>query len=101
MKRHARLAAALVGLALTASMRGEAQDIERGRMLHENHCRMCHDSVAYKRGGHIAKNYEEVRAQATRWQMNTGLHWTPEDINNVTAYIVQRYYRFPSPSQAK
>lgn len=77
-----------------------AQDIDRGRMLHENHCRMCHESVAYKRSGHIAKNVEAVRAQVTRWQNNTDLRWSDEDIDNVAAYLAQRYYKFaPPPSK--
>jgi len=78
-----------------------AQDIERGRLLHENHCRMCHDSIAYKRGDKIAKNYTEVRAQVTRWQTNTGLRWSENDIDSVTAYVSQRYYKYPLPTEAK
>lgn len=101
MKPYQIIGTVVMGFAFTAPLSGQAQDIERGRMLHENHCRMCHDSIAYKRTGHIAKNYAEVRAQVTRWQTNTGLHWSQEDIDNVAAYLVQRYYKFPPPTEAK
>lgn len=93
----AALGAALLWMAPLAT---RAQDIDRGKMLHENHCRMCHESIAYKRSGHIAKNIEEVRAQVTRWQGNTDLRWSDEDIDNVTAYVAQRYYKF-APLPAK
>lgn len=71
-----------------------AQDLERGRMLHENHCRMCHDSIAYKRGDRIAKSETDVRAQVTRWATNTGLRWSETDIDSVSAYVARRYYKF-------
>jgi mono/diheme cytochrome c family protein len=88
------------GAALVAGA-AAAQDVERGRMLHENHCRMCHDSIAYKRGERIAKDYAAVRAQVTRWQTNTGLRWSQDDIDNVAAYVSQHYYQHPLPGESK
>jgi mono/diheme cytochrome c family protein len=79
---------------LTAS----AADLERGKALHDNHCRMCHDSVAYKRGKRIAQDYAQVKAQVIRWQTNTGLRWTAEDIDNVTAYVARTFYKLDVPS---
>lgn len=73
-------------------------DLDRGRMLHETHCRACHDSVAYKRDKKIATTYEEVRAQVVRWQTNTSLRWSDEDIDNVAAYLVKTYYKIPCPN---
>ncbi|PWT76961.1 MAG: cytochrome C [Proteobacteria bacterium] len=73
-------------------------DIDRGKSLHETHCGMCHDSVAYKRDSRIAKTYEEVRAQVTRWQTNTSLRWSDQDIEDVTAYLAKTYYKIPCPS---
>jgi mono/diheme cytochrome c family protein len=75
-----------------------AADLERGKLLHENHCKMCHDSIAYQRGDRIAKTYAQVKAQVTRWQTNTGLRWTPEDIDNVTAYVARTFYKLEAPS---
>lgn len=76
-----------------------AADLQRGQMLHENHCRMCHDSIAYKRGTKIAHNYAEVKAQVTRWQTNTGLSWSAADIENVTAFVAKTYYKLSIPEQ--
>lgn len=94
----ARIALICAGvLAALALAPASAQDLERGRMLHENHCRMCHDSIAYKRGDKIAKDPAQVKAQVIRWQTNTGLRWTAQDIDNVTAYLVLTYYKYPAP----
>lgn len=83
---------------LLAAAPAVAQDLERGKALHDNHCRMCHDSVAYKRGDKIAQDYAQVRAQVTRWQTNTGLRWSAEDIENVTAYVAKTFYKLDAPS---
>jgi mono/diheme cytochrome c family protein len=83
----------------TANARG--QDLERGRMLYENHCRMCHDSVAFKRGDHVARNLEQVKAQVNRWQTNTGLRWSAEDIDSVTGYVAKTFYNYPVSNDKK
>jgi mono/diheme cytochrome c family protein len=90
------LAALLVGILVCAPAR--PVDLERGQVLYENHCRMCHDSIAFKREGKIAGNYEEVRAQVIRWQTNVSLHWSAEDIENVASYVARTYYKIPCPA---
>ena len=63
--------------ACIAAPAATAADLERGRMLHENHCRMCHDSIAYKRGERIANDYAlylkgsgALRPRPMRWLSN-------------------------------
>jgi mono/diheme cytochrome c family protein len=90
-----------VAACIVGARTGAAQDLERGRMLHENHCRMCHDSIAYNRGNKIAKNRAEVKAQVVRWQTNTGLRWSEDDIDNVAAYLAERYYHYPAAGEQK
>ena len=93
-----RTVVSLVSLtAATAVTPVHSADFERGRVLYENHCRMCHESLAFKRGDRIAKDYEEVRAQVIRWQTNTSLHWSEEDIENVASYVARTYYKMPCP----
>jgi mono/diheme cytochrome c family protein len=97
-----RLASICAGaFAVLAGVSAAAQDLERGRLLHENHCRMCHDSIAYKRGAKLAPDYAAVKAQVTRWQTNTGLRWSAEDIDSVTAFVARTYYQYPLPGEAK
>ena len=84
--------------AAVATASAHSADLERGRSLYENHCRMCHESLAFKRDDKIAKDYEEVRAQVNRWQTNTSLHWSEEDIENVASYVARTYYKIPCPA---
>ena len=86
----------LLTVLLTAAASGA--DLDHGKALHETHCRMCHDSVAYERGTRLAKTYEEVRAQVIRWQTNTSLHWSEADIEDVTSYVARTYYKIPCPN---
>ena len=88
-------------LAALAGAPAAAQDLERGRMLHENHCRMCHDSIAYKRGDKLAKDVAQVKSQVVRWQTNTGLRLSDEDVDNITAYLAVTYYKYPMPAPGK
>ena len=81
-----------------ASGTATSAHLERGKLLHDTHCGMCHDSVAYKRDKKVAATYEEVRAQVVRWQTNTSLHWSDEDIDNVTAYLAKTYYNLSCPN---
>ena len=89
------LAAASVLLFASAA---PAADVERGRALHDTHCRMCHTAAAYKRDSKVAQTYEGVRAEVVRWQKNSSLRWTEDDIENVTAYLAKTYYGLPCPS---
>ena len=89
------LLASITGILVSTSVL--AADLERGKLLYENHCRMCHESVAFKRDDKIAHSYEEVRAQVSRWQANTSLHWSAEDVANVASYVTKTYYRIPCP----
>ena len=84
-------------IAATTLAPAHSADLERGRALYENHCRMCHESLAFKRGDKIANDYEEVRTQVNRWQTNTSLHWSAQDIENVASYVARTYYKIPCP----
>lgn len=84
-------AVALVVFALPAA----AADRDRGRSLHDNHCVLCHTTSVYTREDRLANSYLEVRQQVQRWQENTKLRWSPTDIDNVTEYIADKYYKLP------
>lgn len=86
---------ALMGL---AGLSANAADEERGKSLHDTHCRMCHDATPYQRETRVAKTYEQLRAQVSLWQGNTGLKWSAADIDAVTAYLASAYYHIPCPS---
>lgn len=72
-----------------------AADMERGKLLHTTFCGGCHGDSVATRESRVAKSYDELRAQVTRWQTATGLKWEPQDVDDVAAYLNATYYRFP------
>lgn len=72
-----------------------AADAERGKMLYETRCNGCHTSSVHKRSARDAKSYARLQAQVRRWSAEVGGSWSGDDIDDMTLYLNQRYYRFP------
>src|SRR5688500_2999796 len=66
----------------------------RGEMLYENHCTSCHDSIVHVRNNRRAKSLADVEYWVQRWSFDTGLAWKQSEIDDVTQYLVRRYYKF-------
>ena len=73
-----------------------AQD-ERARTLHDTYCQMCHGTQVYTRSDRLANDYDAVRGQVDRWQKNVKLNWSESDVDLVTGYLAERFYRVPCP----
>ncbi len=94
------LAAAIASLALVFFGLPGAQasaDAERGKGLYETRCSACHASSVHNRDARKAKSFNALRAQVLRWSAEVGGAWTADEIDDVTLYLNQRYYRFPCP----
>lgn len=93
--RHGLAVAAFVlaGAAAPAA----AGDAQRGRMLYETHCLQCHSEGISTREQKIAGSYPEVKAQVVRWYRNIRLNWTPDEVEDVSRYLNERFYRYPCP----
>ena len=72
-----------------------ANDLNRGQALYEIRCIECHDVSVHGRNNRVAKNYEDIRSWVARWNRTLGGLWDPEDIEDVSAYLNSRYYRYP------
>jgi hypothetical protein len=83
-------------LALAVPAEALAQD--NARTLHDTYCLMCHGTQVYTRAERIANDYAAVRDQVDRWQKNVSLNWSRADIDAVTAYLTEHYYRLPCPA---
>jgi cytochrome c2 len=93
-----RFAAALVGaLALAVPLAANAQDAARGKELYETRCVGCHSKSVHNRASRKAGSFEAVRAEVSRWNKEMGGVWRTEEINDVTVYLNERYYKFPCP----
>jgi hypothetical protein len=101
--RRAPVAAAIVCLALGSAClasRGAAaaeQDLSRGRLLYETHCIGCHDKQVHWRERRLAHDWPTLAAQVRRWQTNTGLGWSQDEIDDVAGYLNTTIYRFQIP----
>lgn len=88
-----RLIAGAAAVASMVSGAAGAGDLERGAALHDTFCIMCHSPELYGRDDRVANNYMEVRQQVERWQGNAKLRWSAYDIESVSDYLAEKYYK--------
>jgi len=70
---------------------------ERGRLLYENHCLSCHDSVAHVRADHKVVSLAELGEEIARWATVLKLDWDDSETTAVLRYLNARYYHFDAP----
>ncbi len=87
-------AALAIGVFLSAPSSMGA-DSARGRLVYETRCVECHAQSVHSRTKPVARSCEEIRAYVVRWTRQTPSVWTDADIDDVTLYLNERYYRFP------
>ena len=88
----------LLLVALGAALPAAAADPGRGRALYESRCTGCHNKSVHQREVRRATTFEGVLAQVSRWNTTLGGDWTVEDIEDVAAYLNERYYKHPCPA---
>lgn len=81
----------------TASTAALAASITRGKSLYETKCHACHDRSVHNRKARKAKSFEAIRKEVVRWDDALGGGWTKEDVDDVTVYLNETYYRFRCP----
>jgi mono/diheme cytochrome c family protein len=92
------LVAALAGCAAgvsTTSTTTDVRDLERGRALYENNCRVCHTSKVHRRIPQLPVNEDELYRIVLTWAHYEGLSWTSEEVEDVVYYVNRMYYQFP------
>ena len=100
-KRQAGVICALLLSMSLAEVKAAAFAEGRGEMLYQNHCIACHTAQVHWREQRLAKDWASLRVQVRRWERNTGLTWSDEDIEAVSQYLNQLYYQFPDPPKDK
>jgi cytochrome c1 len=76
-------------------------DEQRGRMLYENHCMACHDSVIHVRERHKVDSLEGIRRQVVIWSREIRLDWTEEEYSAVTSFLNAKFYGFAAPDNGQ
>ena len=72
----------------------------RGQLLYENHCTVCHTSVAHIRSDRRAKSVKDIETWVMRWAGVRRLDWSADDVSDVVQYLDETYYHF-TPNGSK
>lgn len=90
-----------LGLVFTFPRFVLAADVERGKLLYENHCMSCHESVVHIRNDRRTKALGELYWQTTRWAIEQGLEWRYDEVRDVAQYLNARFYQFDERLECK
>jgi mono/diheme cytochrome c family protein len=75
-----------------AAVAAEVPSVERGRLLYENHCIVCHTPNVHRRPQRLAMSEGELRELVTHWARQENLRWSAEDVEDVVQFLrVTRY----------
>jgi mono/diheme cytochrome c family protein len=105
---YSALSLCLMALALAAPMASAqtdapdkgmltSADLSRGRALYGSACDSCHSQNIHWRDKRLAKSWELLVNEVTRWQRNAGRRWEYSEIRDVAAYLNERFYQLPCP----
>ena len=70
------------------------QVVDRGQLLYENHCTMCHESSIHHRKTNKAHSVRDIRQWVIHWAIHLKLNWGEDDVDVVTEYVNRRFYQF-------
>ncbi len=65
-----------------------------GKMLYENHCRSCHESMVHIRGAHKAKTYQDIQYWVGRWALELDVKWSADQIDAVVQHLNDTFYHY-------
>jgi hypothetical protein len=69
----------------------------RGELLYTTHCISCHTTQMHWRNDKQAYDWDSLKVQVRRWQKNASLQWSEADITEVSRYLNETIYRYPTP----
>lgn len=87
-------ATAGVAVLLLAGL-ASAADVARGRLLYESRCTGCHTTSVHRVEPLKATTINAVREYVAMWNREIRGTWTPEEIDDVTLYLNERFYKYP------
>ena len=90
------LALSLV-LVSTSSAQTQPGSSTGGALLYETYCIGCHTTQIHWRDKKLAVDWSSLWHQVSRWQANTALQWTDDQIDEVARYLNDAIYHFPEP----
>lgn len=88
------LSAALFGFATIAQAEQDAEKYEMGEEAHNGHCTKCHTDSVYIRENRFIKSKAALDKQVNRCKTNTDAAWFEEDVEAVSHFLNEKYYKF-------
>jgi mono/diheme cytochrome c family protein len=70
-----------------------AQDVERGRLLYETHCAICHSEKLHERQKSKIKTLSDLRDEVARWAQQTRQGFTLDETEEIVGYLNSVHYR--------
>jgi cytochrome c2 len=78
-----------------------AADAARGKLLYETNCGECHTKSVSGRPNRVAKSVSDIRKWVIQWESYKDYRWSDKDIEDVTQYLNNRFYKYKnSPGAA-
>ena len=71
----------------------QVPDHERGRLLYENHCVVCHTQKVHRRTPPMPIDVQDLRRIVSSWAGEQNLNWSQEDVEDVVRYLDRSHYR--------
>ena len=99
MKKHKTIFLTLGIGAIFLTSLSNSQELERGRMLYENHCLKCHESRIHIREQHKVKSLGNLDKEIIRWVKELKLEWQGKELRDVSIYLNQTFYKFNSDKE--
>ncbi|WP_455212173.1 hypothetical protein [Kaarinaea lacus] len=65
-----------------------------GKLLYENHCLSCHESMVHIRGAHKAKTFTDVQYWVGRWAQELDIKWSADEIDAVVQHLNDTFYHY-------
>ena len=89
----------LTGLMLGLSVTAQAEDEHPGKEIHNEGCLTCHkgnhDEAFYTRKDRKTENYKRLHTMVQMCDSRMGTAMFDEDMQLVTDYLNDSYYKFP------
>ena len=83
--------------ALPAALAQPAMPAARGELLYSTHCIACHTTRVHWREKKLATDWTSLQSEVHRWQRNSGLGWSNQDIAEVARYLNALHYHYAVP----
>lgn len=90
----AAFALSLAGTARAQSTPGDT--LTAGRMLYDSQCNACHLKEVHWRDRKVVRDWPGLVREVERWQRNSGLAWSTDEVLAVAHYLNAKWYRFPA-----